>query len=314
MIPKVTIAIPTIGRYKYFEETLKSALKQTYTNIEIIISDNASIDETETKCLEYINDERILYYRQESRLEMVENWNFLLSKSSGEYFLLLSDDDLLEEDMISQLINGLIVNKDHNISMAYCPVKYIDYKGNGISNSISSPDFEDGFSFVKACFLYKRVLFPSAILFKTDVLNKINGFDDSSSFGTDMIARINVAMNHNVICINKPLVKYRRHNDSLSFSMESFNSHESLFSYFKSENFSYNILFKSDIDYYINRTRYILIRQMIFLGKFSYSDLLKSSYYKYGSKIGLLKLSIFLLIPFKSYIYGFRIFITKKFI
>lgn len=301
--PLVTVAIPTIGRSAYFEETLKSAIKQSYTNLEILISDNASTDATQAICKDYSEDNRVSYFRQNTRLTMIDNWNFLLTKSKGEYFLLLSDDDLLEVEMISQFITTFEKHKDQDISLAYCPVKYIDYKGYTTSGSSGSPEFEDGFSFIKASFLYKRSLLPSATLFKTEVLNQLNGFDKSSLFGTDMITRLNAAVNHNVTCINMPLVKYRRHLDSLSYSLDAVNSHKELFDYFRSEKFIYAQTLKNEIDYYIQKTSFLLIRQLVFLSNFTILDLSKSFIYKSGSKLDRLILKLLFLIPFRSFIY-----------
>jgi hypothetical protein len=50
---------------------------------------------------------------------MVENWNFLISKSSGEYFLLLSDDDILDAKILNKIINGFEKYKNKNVSIAF---------------------------------------------------------------------------------------------------------------------------------------------------------------------------------------------------
>ena len=91
--PKVTIAIPTYNRADdYLKQTLKSALNQTYENIEIIVSDNCSTDNTEA-VVNSFNDSRIRYFRQQENIGANNNFNFCLKQAKGEYFLLLLDDD-----------------------------------------------------------------------------------------------------------------------------------------------------------------------------------------------------------------------------
>ncbi|MFN3265802.1 MAG: glycosyltransferase family 2 protein [Deinococcales bacterium] len=101
-LPLVTIGIPTFERVEMLKQALNSALQQTYENLEIIVSDNASSDAT-FAFMQQINNPRVRYIRQESNLGMVGNWNACLAAARGDYFLLLSDDDLLEPRAIEIL-------------------------------------------------------------------------------------------------------------------------------------------------------------------------------------------------------------------
>ena len=98
-LPLITIAIPTYNRANgYFKEALKSALSQTYSNYEIIVSDNCSTDNTEELVKSY-SDGRIIYYKHEKNIPANENFNFCLRKARGKYFLLLHDDDLIDKEI-----------------------------------------------------------------------------------------------------------------------------------------------------------------------------------------------------------------------
>ena len=99
----VTIAIPTLNRSEFLRLSVESALLQTYSNIEILVSDNASEDETPA-VLANFGDKRLRTLRQESRVTMFANWNSVLRAARGEYFLLLSDDDLLEPFAIETML------------------------------------------------------------------------------------------------------------------------------------------------------------------------------------------------------------------
>src|SRR5690625_3719051 len=91
--PRVTIGIPTFNRASTFlKQSLGSALAQDYPNLEIIVSDNQSEDETESY-LRGIVDSRLRYLRQEKAVEPHENADTCLQEATGDYFLLLHDED-----------------------------------------------------------------------------------------------------------------------------------------------------------------------------------------------------------------------------
>src|SRR6266567_6107791 len=90
--PKVTIAIPTWNRAEKVVKAIDSALNQAYNNIEVIVSDNASTDNT-INLLDAYSDDRLIVLKQSVNCGMANNWNECLNRSSGDYFILLSDDD-----------------------------------------------------------------------------------------------------------------------------------------------------------------------------------------------------------------------------
>ena len=93
--PLVSVGIPTYNRPESLCRALESIIKQTYQNLEIIVSDNSS-PEPETKKIvqEFMkNDSRIQYFRQETNLGLFHNTKFVFDVSHGEYFAWLCDDD-----------------------------------------------------------------------------------------------------------------------------------------------------------------------------------------------------------------------------
>lgn len=139
--PKVTIAIPTLNRVNYLKLAIASSLAQTYKNIEIVISDNVSEDGTPELLASYASDPRIRLLRQTERLDMVGNWNACLAAATGEYFLLLSDDDMLEAEAIEALLSAFTSSAvpTDEVGMAYCGGFVIDENGNELRQAPSCP-------------------------------------------------------------------------------------------------------------------------------------------------------------------------------
>ena len=90
----VSIGLATHNGQSYLREALDSLLAQTYRNFELVISDNASTDDTPWICEEYARkDRRIKYIRQKSNIGNARNFEFLKENARGEYFMWASDDD-----------------------------------------------------------------------------------------------------------------------------------------------------------------------------------------------------------------------------
>lgn len=102
-LPLVSILIPTHNRPYYFEIALKSALAQTYPNIQIIISDNSDDEQTKAVVTPYLTDKRIKYYREKG-LTATENWTKCIEFASGEYVSWLMDDDILHHEKVERMM------------------------------------------------------------------------------------------------------------------------------------------------------------------------------------------------------------------
>lgn len=93
-MPQVSIGMPVYNGEKFIREALDSLLAQTFTDFELIISDNASTDGTEAICREYAaKDSRIRYVRQAKNLGPVANFKYVLDEAVGEYFMWAAHDD-----------------------------------------------------------------------------------------------------------------------------------------------------------------------------------------------------------------------------
>lgn len=133
----VSIGIPVHNSQNTIWKCIDSAVKQDYLNIEIIISDNSSTDETSNICRQFaLIDSRIKYFRQEQNIGAVANFHFVLEKANGEFFRWLAADDLITNDSISE---SLILLKGNLDFVACASPTLFDYE---ISRNIEAITFD----------------------------------------------------------------------------------------------------------------------------------------------------------------------------
>jgi glycosyltransferase involved in cell wall biosynthesis len=111
--PLVSIGLPTYNGARTLRRAVESALAQDYPDLELVISDNASTDQTPSVCEEYAaRDARVRYIRQERNLGAAENFRRALAASRGEFFMWLADDDWLDPDYVSRCVGYLREHPD----------------------------------------------------------------------------------------------------------------------------------------------------------------------------------------------------------
>ncbi len=103
--PVVSIGMAVYNGEKYLREALDSLLAQTFSDFELIISDNASTDDTQNICLEYASqDSRIRYIRQDINQGSAFNFRFVLAEALGTFFMWAAHDDAWEKNWLEVLV------------------------------------------------------------------------------------------------------------------------------------------------------------------------------------------------------------------
>jgi len=114
--PLISIGIPTYNRSKGVRKTLASIWAQKYQNLEVIISDNCSSDDTKNVIQSIgLDHPELKYYRQDSNIGLVKNFDFVLRKATGKYFMWVADDDTLESGVILKYVSFLEDNPDYSL-------------------------------------------------------------------------------------------------------------------------------------------------------------------------------------------------------
>lgn len=127
-LPRVVLGMPVYNGEKHIRETLDSILAQTITDFRLVISDNASTDETGTICREYAEkDDRISYYRQPENLGFTRNFSFVFQPEGAPYFKWVAHDDLLKPTYLQRCLE--LLEQDSSLSLAHCITMRIDEDG-----------------------------------------------------------------------------------------------------------------------------------------------------------------------------------------
>lgn len=173
--PLVTVGIPTFNRVESLEIALKSILAQSYRNIEIIISDNCSEDTTQSYCMQMAKqDSRIIYIRQDSNIGAIKNFECVLKKAQGIFFMWLADDDSCVPSYVEDLVAVFMQFPD--VVLAVSDIRVIDNKNNliKVENLRGIYLNNDWKRSRKLFFQYpiSNIFFSIYGLYKTDVLQR----------------------------------------------------------------------------------------------------------------------------------------------
>jgi glycosyltransferase involved in cell wall biosynthesis len=125
--PLVSVIIPTRNRAHYLGTAVSSALQQTYSNLEIIVSDNASSDDT-CAMMARIDDSRVRYQRHEHNIGSLLNFLSAVRESHGMYVAILHDDDMWEPTFVEKLVTHL--EADTDLVVAFSDQSIMDETGS----------------------------------------------------------------------------------------------------------------------------------------------------------------------------------------
>lgn len=139
--PLVTIGIPTYNRATGLRKTLEQVTTQTYSNLEILVSDNASVDPNVQSVIHEfaLTDRRIRPFLQTENIGAARNFRFVLKASSGDFFMWASDDDHHSCDFVERCLGGFALHGKTVGSIMTQAV--VHNRVSGIVSSIPVPDF-----------------------------------------------------------------------------------------------------------------------------------------------------------------------------
>ena len=231
MTELVSILIPVFNRAHLIEATISSALNQTYTNIEVVLVDNASTDNT-WGIIQALarKDKRIKCFQNEVNIGPVKNWKRCIDEAQGIYGKILWSDDLIDAQFLEKTM-PLIKNEE--VGFVYTKTEIFidgtDLKTNhyhlpqsGLYDSeeyIQGAIFGRDFPFSPGCALFRLMDLKSNLL--VNIPNSVNSDFAMHAIGNDLLIFILTANQYSKFAyVDTLLSSFRAHDGSISTSSE----------------------------------------------------------------------------------------------
>lgn len=212
----ISVAIPAYKK-KYLEQAIKSVLNQSYSDFELIIVDDYSPEDLSSTVNKF-SDLRVHYYRNKINLgseSLVKNWNKCLEYCKGEYFVLFSDDDIMEPNFLANLFG--LSQKYPQVDLFHSRVKKINAVGDVIGYTPLCPEYESVVDFLWHAIYGYRNLFVTEFLCRTDAIKAIGGFVDFPlAWGSDYATWFTLAKKNGIVYSDESLSSWRFSDSNIS--------------------------------------------------------------------------------------------------
>lgn len=211
--PLVSILIPTFNRADYLGAAIDSALAQTYKNIEIIVHDDASTDNT-PGVLALYHDPRLRIIRTEDNHGMLGGWNFIVQEAKGEYVKFLASDDLLAPTCVTELVGAALAHP--MAALITCQRQFIDSNGRvikkmGFANKDVVVDGHEHAHWILTTLRQNLIGEPTAVLYPTKLVKKAGQYDPTFSQFADFEYWIRLLAYGDLVYVHQPLCSFRVH-------------------------------------------------------------------------------------------------------
>ncbi|MEW5746943.1 MAG: glycosyltransferase family 2 protein [Nitrospirota bacterium] len=234
---RVSVIIPTYNRAHYLKKSVKSALRQTYGNLEVIVVDDGSTDNTRAVLQPYIDDRRIIYLYQNNAGSPAKARNRGLRAASGDYIAFLDSDDVRMPESIERSVALLDASPEVGMVCAdwlnfkrYHSVRR-DRKPSWITKAGYIEKLPDefvrergeDFLILGEDFIYElfntNFVFTSSVVTRRALLDRVGWFDESLTIGEDCDLWMRICEVAYLAFLTSPLVYRRVHRGSITSSL-----------------------------------------------------------------------------------------------
>ena len=210
----ISVLVPVFNSQKYLRQCLNSILMQTYTDFELVIVNDGSIDQSQEIIDEFVKkDIRVRALKKENEKSISKTRNFLLKQIKGDYFIFIDSDDVADKNLLKILYETMIKTKS---DITACGFKVVNIpalakKGTGV-RQVKSKEALDKMLFAGKFYSLWNKLIKMEILQDTS-------FDESLNYGEDLFFFFALLKSDlKFTFVNNPLYFYRVRPNSLSTS------------------------------------------------------------------------------------------------
>ena len=213
----VTVGIPTFNRAGLLRETIESVLGQTYSNFRLIVSDNASTDETQ-EVVATLSDARLGYVRADKNIGMNANFNRLIELTESEFLMLLPDDDLLYPEYLNSVIT--VLERNPRVGLVHTAFDVIDIESRVQKHAASLVKSNHRWKVVESgrAFLERSmtaiVVCQTSATFRTRAIREAGGMRILEEPFADISLFMRIAQNWDIAYLDRPLAAVRIHDQT----------------------------------------------------------------------------------------------------
>jgi glycosyltransferase involved in cell wall biosynthesis len=204
MTPRVSVIIPSYNHAAFLKECLDSALGQNYADLEVILIDDCSSDDS-VEIAQTIPDPRIQVRKNSKNLGAYATQNRALDIATGEYIAILNSDDIWRPGKLTKQIELLQKNPDSNL--CYTLGNQIDENGKILAIDQHERWPKATIQDLLPLMLSSNRLLASSVVFRKDAVR----FDESLRYSGDWVAWLQIVEKGPVLCVPDPLVGWRQH-------------------------------------------------------------------------------------------------------
>lgn len=215
-MPKVSVIIPSFNHEKFIAEAINSLLNQTFQDFEIIITDDASTDNTVDE-IKKINDSRIKLFINQSNQGAVATTNNCIRYATGQYIAVLNSDDIWKNNKLEEQIK--FIESNPNYSAIFSQAYIIDENNNEIidDNSyyydIFNKENRSRFEWLNYFFNNGNCLCHPSVLIKKSIYDEVGLYNELMANLPDFDMWIRICLKYEIYVIPEKLVSFRILND-----------------------------------------------------------------------------------------------------
>lgn len=211
MTPLISILMPAYNAEKYIAEAIESILNQTFTDFELIISDDASTDKTWEIIQDYSKkDKRISIYKNKKNLYIAENRNMLVRKAKGKYIAWQDADDISLADRIEKQYE--LMEKNPTVGVVGGYLQFFDESGLKSIRRYATDDI----SLRKSMFRYSPVAQPTAMI-RRECFEKVGLYNPEYPPAEDIDMSFRIGTLYKFANLPEITLNYREHHSSATF-------------------------------------------------------------------------------------------------
>lgn len=225
----ISICLASYNNGMFLRQALDSILSQTYKNIEIIVGDNASTDDTPAILASY-DDPRMTCIRQEATIGCLDHWNALVKASSADIIAVFHADDVYHHDIVEKQVAAL--HGHDSVGAVFCLDRLIDEEGEYVREGVNLPRRWDDYQVLKFHDVLSEIGFRSnsflvapTFMAKKHVFEKVGYFDENEAFGAsiggagDVEMWLRIARKFDIVVVPQRLIDRRisRHQGSRQY-------------------------------------------------------------------------------------------------